>query len=746
MNQKPDSARVLARAATEPDLEALRTELSAVFAQAGAIRDRQNRAQNTRLNRWEGQSEDFRKWDENAEDGIAKPFNGAPDQRVPVVDTVIRERVALYVEALMSGEIQAQPIGGLDQAEAATKMSRTLRWLRENVLGEELRHEAELLANYVEGDDPGVGILKVCWHREVALEMRDLTIDDVGEKLLEARGVTLPSPEDGNPTAGAIDLYRGAIDDVGDLIFNPLREKEAIQLMQLAFPSVKRASLLRRALVDLRRNRVTSLPLPYVKDNRPQVTALRYMHDIFYPSDLDDPQNARVCWEREWVSEAILRSRAHTDGYDESWIDDVIEAGPGSGEIDGYFPGVNTWARVNGETVRFSDLETDKLYEVWHAYTRASDDYGIPGVYWTVYSQKVEDAYGKHELLDYPDGEYGYVLFRAEIIARGTENVRGTPERAGSMQSDIKLQRDCRGAHTMLATIPPVRVTQRRGGLEAVLGPMVEVPVREAEDVTWMQPPQFPAASIEMEKAVWSDLNQYFGRAQPGVPPELAQALLQHDINRWLGSWKKAWTKIQQLQQAYGDPIEGQLVAGGPLYSYTREEIRGRFATSLTFSVRDLNMDFVMARNQAIAATLQQDVGGLVDRTVIVRAGLRAIDPNLAEQAIRDPQVVTQKEIEDERSCVNMLANGIEAPLRQTGINAQLRLQTLQQTVQGSPILAQRYMQPQSPADEYFKQLIDNRTKNLQFLVQQYQQNPMIGRQGTQAIQAGAGISSTPAQ
>lgn len=740
MKPKLDSARVLARAAAVPDLDALRTELATVLSQAGAIRDRQSRAINIRQNHWEGQSDDFRKWDDEAEDGQAKPFNGAPDQRVPVVDTVIRERVALFVEALMTGEIQAKPIGGLDQAEAATKMSRVLRWLRENVLASELRHEAELLANYVEGDDPGVGILKVCWKREPALEMRELSLEEVATQLLSDRGVEVQDLQQ-LPPAMAQQMV-AAITDLEDMIWNGEREEEALDALQRTFPTVKRRRLLRRALKELRRDRRTELPLPYVKENRPMVAALRYMVDVFYPADVDDPQKARIVYEVERVSEAELRSRVHSDGYDADWVEEVIEEGPGGSEVDTYSLVDNPWVRVGSDNLHSGDSESDKLFEVWHAYSKAADDFGIQGVYHTIFSHRVKDAVGYHELLNYPDGEYPFLLFRSEVIARGTENVRGTPDRAGSMQSDIKLQRDCRGAHTMLATIPPVRVTQRRGGLEAVLGPMVEVPVKDAEDVTWMQPPQFPAASIEMEKAVWSDLNQYFGRIVPGAPMELAQALLQSDTNRWLGTWILAWTKIMQLQQRFGDPVSGQLVAGGPSMSVSPDEIRGQFAASLTFSVRDLNMDFVISRNQAIAAALQQDMGGVVDRTVVVRHSLRGIDPNLAEQAIRDPQVVTQREIEDERIMVNMLSNGIEAPLRQSGINAQLRLQALQETVMGSPVLSRRYQQPQTPDDQYFRELVENRMKNLQFLVQQHQVNPGIGRQGTKALQAGAGVAA----
>ncbi len=738
MNHQSDSARILARSATVPDITALRNELASVLAQAGTIRERQQRAMNTRLNRWDGQSDDFRKHEADLGEP-AKPFEGAPDLRVPVMDTVTRERVALFVEALMSGDIQATPIGGLDQGESAVKMSRVLRWLRDNLMQAELRTEAELLGNYVEGDDPGIGVLKVWWKRELALELRELSLDDVGLELLKVRGVV--PDQSGQIPPG----YEGAIADVGDLIFNATREDEALDLMAQAFPSVQPRRL-RKALRELRKTRSTNLPLPYVKENRPCICALRYMHDIFFPSDIDDIQRARVVWEREWLTEAELRSKEHTEQWDPDFIADVLDAGPGGGEIDGFnIATANTWARAQSFTSRTGDNEVNNLYEIWHAFSRAADDYGIPGAYWTVLSAKVRENYGYHELLDYPNGLYPHVVFRTEMISRGMENARGTPERGASLQADIKRMRDSRGAHEMLSTVPPVRVAQRRGGLEAVLGPMVEIPVRQPDDVTWMNPPAFPQASMEMEKNSWNDLNNYFGRMVNGAPSELGQALLQNDVNRWLNTWKTAWGMILELQQEFGDPVEMQLVAGGDPVKYTREEIRGRYMATLAFSVRDLNMEFVVSRNNAIAAVLQQDMGGIVDRTPIVRAGLRAIDPSLAEQSIRDAGAVTQKEVDDEKGAVNMLANGIEAPLRQGGVNAQLRLQTLQQTVMGSPTLARRFQQPQTPDDEVFKKLVDNRLKNLQFLVQQYTQNPQIGHQGTMALQSGAGAASGPA-
>jgi len=238
-------------------------------------------------------------------------------------------------------------------------------------------------------------------------------------------------------------------------------------------------------------------------------------------------------------------------------------------------------------------------------------------------------------LLNYPDGEYPHVLFRAERVGRGVYMARGVPAIAGAAQHEIKVQRDCRTDYTQISTVPPVKVRQRRGGLEMLLGPMVEVPVRDADDVTWMNPPPFPQMSIEVERATRADLNEYFGRLVPDVPAEMRQALLQKKVNTFLRTWTRVWHKVVMLLQAYMDPMELALVAGAPMEQMTREEIRGRFNLLLKFSVNDLNLEFVMKRLDAVGKLIAYDIDGSVDRAAILRFGFRGIDPTLAEIGFR---------------------------------------------------------------------------------------------------------------
>lgn len=730
------SARALAQAAPEPDLDAIHAELLTVISQTGSIQSRQQVADDLRKNIWDGQSNDYRRHEEDT-GAKARPFEGAPDERVPVIDTLIRQRTAIYLAAALEGDIQAVPIGGVEEEENAVKTTRVLKWLRKNVLDEELHDELELLASYMEGDDPGVAFLKVWWKRELALDLRELSFEEVAHMLLAAMGVEL-LPDGSTPPE-----YAGHMMEAADLLTNKERDADAIAWLQSPglFPTVE-AKTLRRALKELRKEGTTELPVPYVRANRPCVSAGRYMADVFFRSEYDDVQKARVVFEHEWLTESELRTRALSNEWDQTWVENVLQAGPGPGQWIGN-SGNLTRTPPQRQNYQGTLNEAYNVYEVFTCYTRASDKFGIEGVYATVYSLHVPDEYGYHGLLGYPHGEMPFIQFRSEHIQRGTENIRGTPQRAGSRQAAIKLQRDSRGAHTMLATVPPYSYHERLSNLEITFGPLVGIPRRDKEDIAMLNMPQFPQASVEMEAAAWKDLALYFGLKFDGVPEDMADVLLKCDVARWLKSMRKVWAHILQLQQAYGDPTLLQLVAGGPMATVTREEIRGKFAVTLTFSPRDANMEFATAKIAAYQQAMALDLGGTGDYSAVFKAAIRGIDPELADQIVGDAAAAQRKQIDDQQGRIGKIAAGIQPAQLQGPSNAQLRSRVLQETLQTSPTLARRYYQPAGPDDELFKEMVDAEAKNLGFLVQQFapgpENNKAIGQTGAKPVLAPMG-------
>jgi hypothetical protein len=58
----------------------------------------------------------------------------------------------------------------------------------------------------------------------------------------------------------------------------------------------------------------------------------------------------------------------------------------------------------------------------------------------------------------------------------------------------------------------------------------------------------------------------------------------------------------------------------------------------------------------------------------------------------------------------------------------------MEQTIMKSPVLMRRVMQPATPDDQLFAALVENRRKNLTFLVEQVTTNAEAGRQGAKPL------------
>jgi len=92
----------------------------------------------------------------------------------------------------------------------------------------------------------------------------------------------------------------------------------------------------------------------------------------------------------------------------------------------------------------------------------------------------------------------------------------------------------------------------------------------------------------------------------------------------------------------------------------------------------------------------------------------------------------TQSQVADEQSALTQMVAGIEPPMQpQPGMNYQLRLQTLQQSIQANPELQQMIT-----ARPVLSKMVENRIKFLNFQLQQ-QGNAQIGRVGTQPVLQG---------
>ena len=123
-----------------------------------------------------------------------------------------------------------------------------------------------------------------------------------------------------------------------------------------------------------------------------------------------------------------------------------------------------------------------------------------------------------------------------------------------------------------------------------------------------------------------------------------------------------------------------------------------------------------------------QEYGTCVLKAIrkLIEYGMSGIDPSMAENVLVPVEAANQKQVSDEQDALAKMIAGIEPPMDpQPGMNYQLRLQVLQQSIQQNPEMQRRIAaQPDTAA------LIENRVKFLTFQTQQ-QTNAQIGRVGT---------------
>lgn len=698
-----------------------RADLEKTIDDCLTVWQRQVRAWEVRHNVWENQHDDGRK---HAGDGeLVLPFPGASDARIPLIDRIINDKVALAKQAFWRAEVQAAPIEPGDTAQAAS-VSTLLRWLRRVPMREELLTEVELAAQYMLGDDPGIAVVSVDWLQDTKLVRTPVTFE--GLAAMYATGAV--TPEEANPELMEPEMLA----DFTDLMLNTEREREALAWLGTAFPSIARGRL-RRVIRELRKDGAVDLPVPKIRENRPTLQALRYGRDVFFPVGTADIQRARRIHRVEWLNAEELRERIVTQGWDAESVDEVLTRGKGQSIVQGDA----MTAQLRG-TYSFSGPgltvdETQNLYEIIWSYERRTDDMGIAGIYCMVWNSACKDRWLYAGLCDYDHGKYPFCMRTRERLGRQVTDSRGLSKPLATHQQEIKVQRDARSNNTQLIASPPMRRKLMAGAAELILGPAAEVPVQKSDDFDLITMPQLTNASTEMENVTKAEAFEYAGMMTPNGDPNRTFLLTQAEADNFNALWCSAFEQVLALCQQFYSPIEMALITGGddqPL-GLGPDDIAGRWNIALEIDARDLNIEFVLKKLETYGRLLAIDPQGVIDRTQAPMWGAAALFPGMAQRLIRPVEQITQKVIEEEQGNVAKMAIGIEPRMPEEGIDApQTRLQAMQDTVASSPRLAGLYT-----ADPMFRALLENRQK---FLMQQFTQqsvNPTVGRLGTMPMQ-----------
>ena len=662
-----------------------------------------SRNYNTRMALWDGQSSDGRKWATNYGKNVF-PWEGAADSRIRLADLVCNRETQLCLTSTFAARLQMMPVESTD-AMSRTAAESVLKWMLFTHCASDLRRELELALNI--RATYGLAIMGVFWKTTTRIEEKSISLEDI----------IVMAQEAGDPNS-PLAMFIGAILD-------PLQEEVAIELAEQFALGTGTAANIRK----LREGGTVEYTEPYVFESKPEWTALEPFNDVIFPTATYDLQRAPWIARREMVTCEELEERTLTEGYPQEFYEKAEN-----------YKGSSLWPVYSqqNQNRRDSILWQDHrdLIEIWHVYSKETDEKtGATKVMCRVMHPNV-DIFAKEEISPYTHGEYPFIELARERVSRCILEARGIPEIVSTMQAEIKTQRDYRTDRAGIAILPPMRVPANRGKLDIILGPAVQIPERRPNEFGWMQPPPFDQGTIEIERAVRRDVNEYFGIAGEGVDPNYVALVTQHTVDRWLRDFKAIITQTYQLMQQYMLPVQILRVSGGQALPFQadRESIQGKFDLMVDWDSRNLDAEALGVKlNYISQAIVPMDVAGVIDRAGLVKFIMAAVDPNLADLLVRDPGPAAAIESNEEQLAFTKIAAGTEPELPGEGQNHQLRAQVLQGIIQANPALQQRYQQ-----DEIFRNMIDARLKGFNFQLQQ-QQNAQIGRQGTlPALQQGA--------
>jgi hypothetical protein len=671
----------------EPDIKTLRYAYDQTVTELESYFDLCRTSYDDRRNFWPGKSRDHRKHGSDA-----FPWEGASDMECHLIDERITRLVSLFMSSLGRANVRAFPVESSDIARSKI-VSGFLKWMVSSGYIPRFHREMELAANYML--ERGIIISYVGWQREDRRFIQELDIEQISQM----------SPE------VAMAVQQGNSDE------------ELILLLQNVFEGVteKRA---KKALKDLRKKGTAELPVVRRQVNAPDVKTLAPDGDFFFPTYVTDPQRAPYCFWRTYYTPQELENKVVTDGWDEDFVEYVIEK----------YRGVNIDSIEREQEGRRSLSLTDNAYEaeelieLCYGYQRLIDEEdGAEGIYCTVFHREFDGnemapGYAKFELLNgYED--YPVVVTKLSEDSKRLYDTTTIPSVLRGIQNQVKVERDSRVDRNSLATLPPI--LHPVGQAPTDWGPGRMIPYRRKGDLDFAPAPAYNNGSAEMETTLTDLADRLVGLDDSPI----SQVRKQFLVDKFLSHTAEVLRMAYKCFQRFGPDEVFFRVTGIPdPQTLNKGNPDENFDILINYDVLNTDPETVQAKLQQFVALNQLNANGRLNVDALLDVAAASIDPVMADAVLQPVEDAQQQVIKDVTDDLTKIFAGIEMPARPAG--AQIALQTIQQYTQ-QPDVSQRLQ-----GDEAFRARMEKYAGQYTFQMQQAQ-NAQIGRVGTAPAQMG---------
>jgi hypothetical protein len=607
------------------------------------------------------------------------------------IDERITRLVSLFMSSLSRANVRAFPVESGD-IERSRVVSSFLKWMTNSGYIPRFKQEMELGANYLL--ERGLLITYVGWNREDRSYLQRLSLEQIGQ----------------------------IAPDLAEMIINESEDDMVVSQLQQAFNgvTVKRA---KKALKSLRKTGFAELPVVRRQVDAPNIKTLAPDGDFFFPSYVTDPQRAPYCFWRTYYTAQELENKVLTDGWDEEFVDKVIEN----------FRGVSINSVEREQEGRRSITQTDDVYEaeelieIVHGFQRLIDpEDGSEGIYETVFHKLEDELYAKHELLNgYED--YPVVVTKFSEDSKRLYDTISVASLLRGIQNQVKIERDARIDRASISTLPPLM--HPVGQAPTDWGPGRFVPYRRKDEIHFADTPKSVdlQGSIEIETTLQAQADRIMGLDEGN---QISQVRKQFLVDKFLSHAAEVLRMAFRCFQRFGPDAIFFRVTGVPdPQEFSKGDPDENFDIMVTYDVLNSDPDTQENKLKQMVQLISLDRNGRINTDILLDVLAGSVDPVLADAVLQPTEVAQDKVIKDVTDDLTKIHAGIEMPARPNG--GQIAMQLIQQYTQ-QPDIAQRLQ-----TDQGFAQRLQKYMAQYEFAQAQQVNATQYGQYGTSAAAVG---------
>lgn len=647
----------------------------------------------------------------------AFPFKGASDQRLRWGKGVVKELSALLMNATRAANVNISCSKGPQEQDRANALQTLLEWAVSR-MGVKWETQLRTALTYYLRDTPAVAVMRVIWNRRVNVAVEETDIETLHAEYVAWRiadGTVAMEQAQGEYWLAIERLQRPEMNQDET---NPEANREAERAYGAVVQFVAETKGVEKRKAERILKGVAEDPdgeveytVERVESEGPELRALRYGDDFCLPT-LTEEFDYAEWFDHEWMTQAQLEEKIAAEGWSRAWVSETLE-----------HPGENIFNQMKPEYID----DEKEMYDIVRCHFATVDGAGRVSRWTCVLSAAEGSAYGKR-LVRTRRGKWDAVLLRREINSSNVIDATGVAEESAPVQGVAKVIRDGAANNAIVGAQAPLKVKGRniKGML---MGPFRKITMGINDDVTFMQPPQFPAAADKQVENIRSEFLQFEGVGDEGHDTSNQK---QDIVSWWLAQMQELYRLLLEVTQ---DNASDETLAGitnaHDIQGLRREDIAGDFGISVVLDQNDLDNEKLIKKLQTFGQLIQPlDRNNSLDTHPILMDAVRKLLPGVAKASMRTPGEMAADDIKDEMQNFVQIKAGVMPQMDTEGRwNYQARLEFYRNLQQENPAAFEEM-------GEASREMLQRWMEALEQQATQFGANAEIGRTGVEGVRS----------